>query len=179
VAVLLAATVLLAGVHWPARAIAEEPAANEYLVKAAMIYKLAKFVVWPRSGEGAEASEFGVCVLGRDPFGSALAALEGKSIGEAAVRVRYYPRAEAGLFACRILFLAQEQKGQLDELLPKLRGKPILTISDFERFAERGGMVELSPASNRVSIVINQSVVRQAGLQVAAPLLSLATVIDQ
>jgi len=167
------------GVQWPLLASAQDPASDEYLVKAAMLYKLAKFVVWPREDDGAGGPEFSICVVGRNPFGASLAALEGKTMGDATVRVLHFPKPEDTLHHCRVAFLAPEQKGQLEQLLRELHGRPILTVGDADHFAERGGMVELSPSGNRVGIVINQVMVRQAGLQVAAPLLSLSKVIDK
>src|SRR5690348_2325090 len=42
---------------------------SEYQVKAAYLYNFGKFVTWPDAGV---ASEFDVCVLGADPFGTLL-----------------------------------------------------------------------------------------------------------
>jgi hypothetical protein len=163
---------------WSIPASGQEAAADEHWVKAAMLYKLAKFVVWPRLG-AAVTGEFAICVLGRDPLGDALAALEGKPIGDGVVRVRFLGAGEATPYECRVLFVGREQRAQFEQHLLRVRGRPVLTVGDFERFAEGGGMVEFAPSGKRVGIVINQPKVRQAGLQVAAPLLSLATVIEE
>ncbi|MCP4248998.1 MAG: YfiR family protein, partial [bacterium] len=54
---------------------------DEYRVKAAFLYSIAKFVAWPASGR-QHRRVFGVGIRGRDAFGRAIQeVVEGKTIG--------------------------------------------------------------------------------------------------
>jgi hypothetical protein len=49
----------------------------------------------------------------------------------------------------------------------------------MERFAKRGGIVELQSRDNRIGFEINVAAYRRAGLVVSSQLLQLATVLDE
>jgi hypothetical protein len=53
----------------------------------------------------------------------------------------------------------------------------VLTVSDIERFAERGGMIALRIVDRKVHFDINVHTVEQAGLKLSSQLLRLAKVI--
>jgi hypothetical protein len=53
----------------------------------------------------------------------------------------------------------------------------ILTVSEIENFAQRGGIINLKKESNRVVFEINLDVVKRAGLAMNAQLLKLAKIV--
>ena len=57
--------------------------------------------------------------------------------------------------------------------------KSILTVSDIPRFANYGGMVELAKDQSRLRLKINLERVKQADITIAAPVLSLATLVTE
>ena len=76
---------------------------KEYEVKAAMLYKFAGFVEWPRSPAGAPLC---IGVLGHDPFGPALdQAIQGKSINGRPFVVRRFKTGQ-GTGNCQIIFVS-------------------------------------------------------------------------
>lgn len=147
---------------------------NEYRVKAAMIYKLAKFVFWPEDDQ----AQLRVCALGRDVFGSALGALEGKQVRGASLAVDRPEDMEIAAESCDVIFIADDMMDELDAILRPLGGRPVLTIGDGSSFAQRGGIIELANQNNRIKIIINQTSAKLSGLKISAPLLDLATVIE-
>jgi hypothetical protein len=66
--------VSLAGQPAPARP------AEEYRVKAAALYNLARFVSWPASSFPNVSAPLAICVLGEDPFGAQLDGMEAMAV---------------------------------------------------------------------------------------------------
>jgi hypothetical protein len=149
---------------------------SEYKIKAALIYKLTRFVEWPR--ESLQQKDFGICILGRDDFGSALDALESRKVGGLPIRIRRLVQSEAVDIGCRILFVSESKRPFLRTILGSLEGQPILTIGDVERFAEKGGMIEFIRGRKRIGFRINLQQATRAGLKIAAPLLELSTIVE-
>ncbi len=157
----------------PARA--EVPAATEYQVKAAFIYNFAKFVEWPE--EALANRPFVIGIVGQDPFGSLIDnAVAGKTVRNSKIVIRRFPRVEDAADS-HILFVSGSEGNNVDRVLKQLGRAPILTVSDTERFAEQGGMVQLIMDQNRVRFAINVAAVERAGLKPSSQLLKLAKIV--
>lgn len=178
----------------PAYAGANEQA-SEYDLKAALLVKITAFVSWPedeeiRSAHDVEAANASgelestkaqpqtlrIAIIGDDPFGEQFDALLVKASTEdrklVALRVASLEEAKD----CQLLYVSPSLRDKTVEILPDLKSG-VLTIADFPGFAEAGGMMEMALDGNRISLVINQKSVRDAGLSVSSKLLSLARVI--
>ncbi|WP_457674046.1 YfiR family protein [Thiolapillus sp.] len=149
---------------------------SEYKLKAALIYKLTRFVEWPLTD--GRRSEFGICILGRDDFGSALDALESRKVHGLPIHIRRLVQSEAVDESCQILFVSESKRPFLRAILASLEGQPILTIGDVEQFAEKGGMIEFVRGRKRIGFRINLQQAMRAGLKIAAPLLELSTIVE-
>jgi hypothetical protein len=68
---------------------------DEYQVKAAFLYSVARFVEWPAGSLGGQSEPLLVCVAGVDPFGRALAVRRIPDIRQAK--------------ACPVLFVGSSQ----------------------------------------------------------------------
>ena len=53
-------------------------------------------------------------------------------------------------------------------------GKPIVTVSDFDGFAEVNGMFEFINTDGKLSFIINNSIAQTNGVQISSSLLNLA-----
>lgn len=151
-------------------------AVSEYALKAALLFKLPKFVYRP----GAERDPtIELCVLGRNPFDSALERLAQTPIEDRPVNVlKLTTVIEAG--GCDFVFIARSEAESLDGVLRRLAGYPVVTVSDIEGFARAGGMVEFSMGNegNAVGIHINRKAARARNIEFNAQLLRLARVIE-
>jgi hypothetical protein len=146
---------------------------GEYEVKAAFLYKFASFVEWP---EASRYEPLGICVVGQDPFGSALErVVEGKTIGGREFVVRRLKAWHAGA-PCHILFIGASEKNRLLPVLGQVRHETILTVGDVPGFCESGGAVNLNVVESRVKLEINVDATARSGLQVSSKLLSLARI---
>jgi hypothetical protein len=56
--------------------------------------------------------------------------------------------------------------------------RAVLTISDMLEFNKRGGIINLVRQDNRIGFEIQLRNARELGLQIGAPLLELARVVD-
>jgi hypothetical protein len=148
----------------------------EHELKAALTYKLAKFVTWPAERE--LAATFELCVLGEHPFESALEDIEDLTIKDRPITVRAVDSI-AEPMTCDLLFIAESEAERLPDLLEGLADKPVLTVSDMPKFASHGGIVELQSRDHRLGFEINVAAYKRAGLLVSSQLLQLATLIDE
>ena len=149
-------------------------AASEYEVKAAYLYNFGKFVVWPEKSAPRQGESFEICVLGEDPFGSALdSAVLGETIGGKGVAIKRISKPQ-DMGNCRVLFISTSEAAGLPEILATLDKASVLTVSDMPQFSQRGGMIEFVLDGNRVRFEVNVTNAEDAGLNLSAALLKVA-----
>lgn len=145
----------------------------EYKLKAAFLFNFARFAKWPGSTVD-QTAPFVFCVLGQDPFGPSLSALQERSIGEKAIKLHYINSVSNGLDQCQVLFISKSESKALQYILNFTKGKPIITVSDIDGFAEANGMFEFINTDGKHSFIINNSIAQTNGLQISSSLLNLA-----
>jgi hypothetical protein len=143
--------------------------ADQYLIKSAYLYKFALFAEWPTP----VTDHFQICVLGPDPFGDRLRALEDKQIQSVPVAIRRVAAAGDATH-CQVLFINPSNRAEMVEWLVELARWPILTVSDRPDAFEEGVIIALQTDPNRISFRINLAKARKAGLSLRAQLLQLA-----
>lgn len=153
-------------------------AVPEYDVKAALIYKISKFVRWPEAAFANSGGTLHVCIVGRDDFGASIDALKGQKVQGQLVQVDRVAKPEQPLSACHIVFVSRSEAGRLPALMAALSGVPALTISDLDGFAGQGGMVGFATRDGKLSFQINPAASARAGVEIGAQLLQLATLVN-
>lgn len=157
---------------------AETPLQREDRIKAALVFKLVKFVEWP-AGAFVGRDPLQICALGDSAVGQALAAADGKPVRDRAAQFRKIDSlSPAEVTGCHVLYLPAGAREFAAGLPASLRGRSVLTVSDGIDFARRGGMVGLVRGENKVTFEINLRSARDAGLNPEAPLLELSTVVE-
>jgi hypothetical protein len=154
-----------------------EVRAPEYDIKAAFVFKFATYIRWPAPDQ---ASPFVIGILGKDPFGSALqTVVRGQNVQGRRIVIRNLDDAASARDAS-LVFISASEDQQLTQILAKLRGTAVLTVSDIDRFAEQGGMIHLiTTPDHHIHFAINKSAVDRAGLKAPSQLLRLARVIEE
>lgn len=148
--------------------------APEAAIKAAVVANLPKFVEWPASAFQSPSASFQVGVLGDDSVAeSIVSAFSGKRLGDRVVSVSRLSKLEDANIV-HLLYLSASEERRLDVIIKSLDGRPVLTIADFNRFTQRGGMVGLVLQDGKVRFEINERVARASGLRLSANLLKLA-----
>ena len=151
-------------------------AISEYQVKAAFLLNFGKYVEWPAAALAHDA--LAICVLGSDPFGSALdQTLAGRRVGSRRVKARRVADVSAAQ-GCNILFVSRAKPARLDAVLTGLEGQPILLVGEQERFASKGGIINFVEVNQKIRFEINESAARRAGLKISSKLLKLATIVE-
>jgi hypothetical protein len=146
--------------------------ASEYQVKAAILYSLLKFVEWPAETFAAPTAPVTVCVIGADPFGPVIDdAVRGRQMASHPIVIRRLTDVAPG---CQVLFIATSEARRLPVILDRLSATTVLTVSEIEGFAERGGMIELRNERDHVTFRISVETAERARLRLSARLLSLA-----
>jgi hypothetical protein len=161
----------------PALAVPQAP--SEYQVKAVFLFNFAQFVEWPQESFAAADAPFSICVVGKDPFGAHLdEAVRGEAVQGHPLAVRRYGKA-AQVDSCHILFIGGSNLGELDGILATLEGRSILTVSDIDRSAERGAIIQFSSDRNRLRLRINIDKAKSAGLVLSSKLLRPAEIVGE
>lgn len=153
------------------------PAAAEYAIKSALLFKLPRFIYLPKL---ADDTALQLCVVGESPFGSALEKLSKTPIDGRKIEVRQFAHGKLAL-DCHLLFIARSETDHLASILKQLEQVPTVTISDIAGFAKAGGMVEmaLNPGSgSALNILINRKVAQARHIDFNAQLLRLASLVE-
>lgn len=168
-ALLIALTGILAG-HVRAQSLSEREARIAYL------YNFAKFVEWPADALPPRAA-ISFCVLGDHSLGGELEnAARGREIAGHRVLVSTVTP-DGALRACHLLYVTGLDQKRTSDLLAATTGAPVFTVSDEQRFAERGGVATLVFEGGRPRFAFNVDMAQRAHLVISSRLLALASII--
>ena len=148
---------------------------TEYDVKAAFLYQFTMFVEWPSSAFADSSSPFVIGVLGDDPFGHSLDdAVRGKDVSGRRIVIKRFSRLSE-LQNCQMLYVSTSEGNRVSSVIDKTSGQNTLTVSDIERFAREGGVIELKTTDGRVGFEISTGAAKRSGLKISSKLLRLAS----
>ncbi len=155
-----------------------DKAANEYVLKAALIFKFANYVTWPKDAFQDDKSPLIVGVLGKDPFDGKLdEALKEKKVDTHPIVVKHFTKLEDTL-KVHILFVAATEDQNLDKLIELHKGKPTLIVGDSLEFAERGGCIGLFVSEEKkLRLAINSRVAKTAVFKISSDLMKVAQLV--
>jgi hypothetical protein len=160
------------------KAFSEEPPPNEYEVKAAFLYNIAMFVEWPAASRGNPSAHLNLCVLGNDPFGTAIKTIDGMKLRDNMTIVLMHVASIRNLGNCHILFIPSAEKERVEQIVETVGRSHVLTVGDTAGFAQKGVTVNFYLEHKKVRFEINMDAVRRAGLKISSQLLKLAKIID-
>lgn len=145
----------------------------EYRLKAAFLFNFARYTEWPAE----TGATLNLCILGQDPFGAEIDALQGKKVvGRSVAVVRLTGREP--LAGCQLLFIASSAMPGLPRVLEELRGTQVLTVTDSSDSRRNGVALNMLLEESRVSFEVNPKALG-ARLTLSSKLLRLAKEIHQ
>ena len=149
---------------------------REARIQAVLILRMVKFVDWPPDSLAAgEALTF--CTWGDSDTEVALQALQGQQVRDHSIVVRKL-RPTLDTKGCHVIYVSDEVKDVNPTVLYGSGSRAVLTISDMLDFNQRGGIIKLVRQSNRIGFDIQLRYAREHNLQIGAPLLELARVVN-
>lgn len=152
---------------------AESAVSKEY-VKAAIISKFINFVKWPEGYDTATLSSIDICVVGDSGLLQAESVFRGASNSKLSINLVAENTIGDIHNHCHVVFIDEDESGKLKDIFTALRGKPVLTISDIEKFADAGGMIGFIITDGKVKFAINPKAASGNGLKIDASLLEIA-----
>jgi len=169
---LLAGLILICGgfASWPAAG-GEHISADEYSLKAAFIYNLARFVDWPGARFHTEDCPLIIGVAGDGAFEKIRAVVAHKTIGRHDIIVRPVATKQDAE-ACHVLFFSRAQKDGISDLVTAAAASAVLTVGETDNFLESGGMIRFYIESESIRLVIDEAAIRRAGVAINANALS-------
>jgi hypothetical protein len=145
----------------------------ERAVKAAFVYNFVKLVTWPDSPL-TRGPAFHICVLADDGLAEALdTTVRDKQVMGRPLAVGRFSSVDE-IEPCDVLFVGRSVAKQLPRILQRLRGWPVLTVSDAAGFAGIGGAIGLFVDESRVRFEVSAASAKAAGLNVSSKLLRLS-----
>lgn len=147
-----------------------QAADTEHRIKAAFLYNFVRFVNWPEQSD----STFRLCYLANDQFSAAIESLTGKNVQGNVLVVEQHQDANT-MYGCQAVYIDESHHEMLGKLMSELRGRPILTISDIDKFSESGGMIGFHRIDNKIRFSVNVRAANEVELSISSKLLSLAS----
>jgi hypothetical protein len=139
----------------------------EAKVKAAYLFHLTKFVDWPT----LPPNEVRICILGSEAVGGMMGDIANRMVRNRPLKIEVDAISDPA--QCQVLFIGRSEK-RLSELVKRLHGANVLTVSDLEDFTRRGGMVGFFVDAGKLKLEINPENARAGNLRISAKLLELA-----
>jgi hypothetical protein len=163
---LLVAAVGSAGAQLP-------PQASEASVRAAYVYKFLAYIEWPPASLPQADTPLVVGVVGADDVHEELQAMVAqRTVAGRAVRTRRVAEAEVP-DDVHALFVGRGTRDPA-RLVERLRGKPVLVVTERASGLDAGGMINLVPVDGRIRFEASQVAAERAGLRLGARLLAVA-----
>jgi hypothetical protein len=171
-----AVIVLVSVLTFGSTAFAIDEGASAPALRAAFMYNFAKFTEWPANVIPRDQPMV-FCVRDDAPMAEALEQiLKGRAVGGHALAVRQVGL-DNGLRACHLLYASGLDAKRTNELLGTVERLPVLTVGDFERFAQMGGVANFFVEDGKMRFAINIESAQRAGLRVSSKLLMLARIV--
>lgn len=155
---------------------AKDRLSHEHLVKAAFLYRIAKFVEWPAESFVDTHAPFTIGILGEEPLDVALGSIKDKDVRGRRVVIKRSARIE-DLQGCHILFISASKRKYLAQIFDNLKGLHVLTVGEVKNFAEVGGIINFVTVENKIRMEINVDAARKAGLKISSMLLGVSRIV--
>ncbi|MFK0571166.1 YfiR family protein [Endozoicomonas sp.] len=167
----IALTVILL-TFFSASLLAANPATKADKVKAAIVYKLTKFITWPEKKQ-----TLALCIIGSGSINNELLKINHKFSMGRRISVTHKKYTAPLEKLCDLTFIHNTDTQTMVGILHRLQNKPVLTISDNANFTSQGGIIGLFRTGSKIRFAISQSATKNSGLSISNQLMGLAKVI--
>mgnify|MGYP006197357989 CR=1 FL=1 len=152
----------------------EQAAVARSRVEAAYLFKFTDFVTWPEQSFAAGDSPIVVTVVADESLARDLElAAAGKQVQGRSLRVSRHAPGEL-LPDSHVLFIGADAREHAPDLLRKVHGRPVLTVSNHPDVHAHGTMVNFVIVNERVRFDVALRQARDAGVHISALMLTAA-----
>ena len=165
------ALVAVTGSRVPAGTLQSERTEPE--AKAVLLQKVLAFVTWPK-GEKPGPRPLKIAFIGQTPVARELTRLvNDRAAGNAPLEV-HYEALDSNLDGYQVVFLSHSNARHAQALVDKTSSKPVLTVCDSTGGCDKGIILTLLVAENRIRFEVNLKQARRAGLSFQSQVLQYA-----
>jgi hypothetical protein len=157
----------------------EVPRVTEHQLMGEFVERFTRFIDWPAGVLPEGEGRLQVCVLGSSVVGdeilrmARIRSFKGRAAQTRRLSISDHPG------GCHLLFIGWKESSRLQELLPLVANRPVLTVSDAPGFGEQGVLINFYREATRVRFEINLLAVQHSGLTFRAQLLRLGRLVGQ
>jgi hypothetical protein len=144
---------------------------DEYSLKAAFLYNLAKFLDWPPDKFARADSPVIIGVEGPEACEKFSAMVGGKMIARHMVLVRLI-KTDADIRECHILFITRSESESTGEICNVANKAAVLIVGETDKFLDSGGMIRFYLEADNLRLEIDNEAIRRQGLNIKANALS-------
>ena len=144
----------------------------ESLVKASVVYNIARFVTWPEKSNEENAADLIICIQNDNHLVTAFSDLAAAQARGDTFSLRLVERFGGQNVDCRVAVLSEDNLDQVD--LSAMARDAILTISDTAEFVNAGGSIEISRVGRNMGFSINRRIEELSGVLLSSQILQLA-----
>jgi hypothetical protein len=150
---------------------------SEYEIKAGFLFNFTRFVEWPPDAFADSGAPIVLGIVGDNPVTEMLTeTAAGKTVNGRAVIIRRFKEGQ-DLRGCHILFVSYSEGKYVRQILEKLKGSQVLTVSETSGFAQAGGMINFFVEGNKVRLEINLDAAARARLKISAKVIAVARLV--
>ncbi len=151
--------------------------AAESRVKVLLITQFFDFVKWP-GGKMDDLPTFVVGIIGDTPL-LQYRQLLGERLKRPGrtVKIKYINELNQ-VKDCHALIIAGTEATRIDEIIAVTENRPVLSVSDYPGFGDKGVLINFYRAGTKLKFEINLPAVRKSGLTFSAKLYKLARIIQ-
>ena len=148
------------------------------VIKAMVVYHFAKFIEWPEAVFADKQSPIKICFYGEKPseIRQASAAINGKIAQGREIRVKRMATLPE-LSDCQLIFIPENEKRWMQEILRIAGAASALTVSDMENSIDAGGGAGLLTIDNQIRFEFNLEATQASRLKISSQLLKLARMV--
>ena len=145
---------------------------GESLVKASIVYNIARFVTWPETSDEENATNLSVCIQKDNQLATAFSNLAAAQGAGGGFQLRLIERFGVQNLECHVAFLSEEDRDYVD--LSAMARDAILTVSDTAGFVNDGGTIEIQVIDEKIGFSINRLIERLSSVSLSSQILQLA-----